>query len=376
MHMPVFSSHTCQCLLALTLPLFCIAEPVLAEDKPAPLDKMLWSRSMGQSGLRRFYSTDADLGEVLNRQSSYLLANRLETSTKASTKSNFVDPQVLASSVESYVGQFDSLLPVAGNQEHLWLLRTLVRTAQRLEIDKVQSRNNRYDLGMLYVPDQNSYFGLGLAMENTSATLRYTTGQTDVQAVGPRLDAGFRITPLLALGVRIEQLRFTGDNAVAARGTSVTRPLDYQRNYIQVESILRLSPQQLHWLPAGSQLGASAAVYLLDSRYQPELNSLGQAVTEPFGNHEHLKIMRTGIFYSTTLAGNTKWNPYTELLLDREFDTNMSHPLDDRTGLIWKAGLAWLPAPGKRISLEYQRSQSRHDLRERDNFLVVAIFDF
>lgn len=41
-----------------------------------------------------------------------------------------------------------------------------------------------------------------------------------------------------------------------------------------------------------------------------------------------------------------------------------------------RAALARLLEPGKRISVEYQRSESRHGARARDNFLLVAVIDF
>ena len=64
-------------LLATALPYLAFAAEV------SPPAKALWSRTMGQSGLRRFYSTGADLGELVNRQVSYQLARRLETAWRA-----------------------------------------------------------------------------------------------------------------------------------------------------------------------------------------------------------------------------------------------------------------------------------------------------
>ena len=87
-------------------------------------------------------------------------------------------------------------------------------------------------------------------------------------------------------------------------------------------------------------------------------------------------LLRSGLFASATLGARRQWNPYAELLIDREIDNNMTKPLDDRTGAILRTGVAWLPATGKRLSLEYQRSQSHHHLRERNNLLFVVIQDF
>lgn len=119
-----------------------------------------------------------------------------------------------------------------------------------------------------------------------------------------------------------------------------------------------------------------AALHVLDTRYATQLNSLGERIVEPFGDQEHLGVLRTGGFVSATVGNNGAWNPYTELLLDHELDNNMTGPLDDCTSVLWRTGLARLLRPCKRISVEYQRSESRHGARERDNFLVVAVIDF
>ena len=356
------------------LSLLLISTQPQAAEPPSP--KALWTRNMGQSGLRRFYSTGADLGELVNRQVSYQLANRLATAADAANGAAPIQPADFASSAEGYVGQLDSMrpLPVASRQP--LFLRTLARTAKRFESGKVHSTNNRYDLGLLYAPSQSSYVGIGLVREETAADLKYVTGNTDLSAIGPRLDFGYRFNPLFALGVRAEQLQFEGNNAVSPGAFTISRPLDYRRRYLQVEAIVRVNSQQWSALPAWLQVGGMAAVHALDTRYLPQRNSLGQAVVEPFGNQERLTVLRTGVFVSATVGARAQWNPYGELLLDQEINTNMRQPLNDRTGLILRLGVARLLGPGKRLSLEYQRSQSRHELRERNNLLLVAVLDF
>jgi len=360
-------------LLALLL---CTTASGIATAAEPPSAQALWARNMGQSGLRRFYATGADLGELVNRQVSYQTANRLATARLAANPAAAVTPAALASEASGYVGQHDSLVKLPVSLQQPLFLRTLARTAKRLESDKLHSSNDRYDLGLLYAPSQNSYAGLGIAVESTSADLKYVSGATELNAVGPRFDAGLRLNPVFALGIRAEQLQFSGDNVVTSRGTTVSRELDYRRRYLQVEAIARLSTQQWQVLPAWLQVGGMVAMHALDTRYESQLNSLGQPVREPFGNNERLMLLRSGLFASATLGARRQWNPYAELLIDREIDNNMTKPLDDRTGAILRTGVAWLPATGKRLSLEYQRSQSRDRLRERNNLLFVVIQDF
>lgn len=349
-----------------------------AADAPPPNERALWSRMMGQSGLRRFYSTGADLGELINRQVSYQVANRISTTNPVlNPRVATLDP---GSTVEGAVVQYDSLIALDTSLPRPFYLRTLARSAKRFEPDKVHSRNDRYDLGMLYANSRSSYLGFGLGLEQTRADLKYVSGNTRLDAYGPRIDGGWQLRPWLALGARAEELRFTGDSAVAVRTpvatTTVSRELDYRRRYLQLESIVRLTSAQVSFLPAGWQAGGMAAVHYLDTRYRNQINSLGQPVVEPFGSRERLGVLRSGVFFSAAVGVNGAWNPYAELMFDHEFDTNLNHPFSAQNSVMLRTGLARILGPGKRLSVEYQRSQSSNGLRERDNLIFVAVMDF
>jgi hypothetical protein len=360
----------------LTAVLALSAIPTLASAAEPPPPKALWQRNMGQSGLRRFYATDADLGEMNSRISTYQVANRLLSSRRAANPGAVITPDSLASSAEGYVGQYDSLWTLPTSLKQPLFLHTLARTAERIEEDKLHSRNNRYDLGLLYAPNQNSYIGASVAVESTSVDLKYVRGATELDAIGPRVDVGYRFSPVFAVGFRAEELHFDGDNVVTSGALNIRRDIDYRRRYIQAEGIVRLSAQQWSALPTWLQVGGSVAVNALNTRYESQRNSLGQVVQEPFGNREHMADLRTGLFLSATFGKRSQWNPYTEVLVDHEIDSNLTVPLNDRTGTIIRIGTAYLPGTGKRVSLEYQHSQSRHDLRKRDGLLLLAVFDF
>jgi hypothetical protein len=366
--------HGMSCLLLLCT----FAQQAQAADAPLPSERALWARTMGQSGLRRFYSTGADLGELINRQVSYQIASRVDTAVRI--RNPAAAPPAPGSDVEGIVAQYDSLIGVNGVTERPFYLRTLARSAKRLEADKVHSRNDRYDLGALYAPSARSYIGLGLGLEQTRVDLKFTTGTTRLDAWGPRVDAGLAMKPWLAFGLRAEDLHFSGDNAVSLRTASgttrVTRELDYHRRYLQLESIVRLTRAQLSLLPPGWQAGGMAALHYLDTRYSAQRSSLGQVVTEPFGNKERLGILRTGLFLQGAGGANGAWNPYAELLFDRELDTNLNHPLSTRNSVQLRTGLARTMGQGRRLSVEYQHSESTNELRERDNLILLLVYDF
>ena len=353
------NKHICHsALILICLCAFLLCLPVSAQNVP-------WGAAMGQSGLRRLYSTGGDLGELLNRQVSYRAANRIGDAS---------------SDVEGYVWQWDSLLPVRENRERPLLFRSLARIAKRFETGKVDGRNDRFDFGVLYAPTRRSYIGAGFAYEHTDADLMFANGTTDSNGVGPRFDAGLILIPSLALGVRVEELRFDGETQVAVRtpgGTlTVDRDVEFQRRFLHGELMGRYGRGQLKFLPARVQLGWMGGVQYLDTHYEPQIDSRGQPVVEPFGNTERLGIVRAGSFLGATLGRRSNWSANIELMFDHEFNTNMNRPIDDRTSRYVRGGLAYIVRPGKRIQFDYQGFRSLDGLRSRDNFTLAGIIDF
>src|SRR5262245_45857446 len=238
-----------------------------------------WSAVVGQSGLRRLYSTGGDLGDLLNRQTSYRIANRVGQAN---------------SSVNGYVVQWDSLAPVNIGTEKPFFVRTLVRIARRLEEERLNGENDRFDLAALYAPTRRSYVGVGLAYEHTSADFKFVDGDSTGRGLGPRVDAGVVFRGNLALGIRLEEMHFNGDSTVfvaTPRGPlQVDRDVEYHRAFLQAELMARYGRAQLRFLPARVQLGWMSGVQYLKTRYEPEVDSRGGIVVEPFGDLERLGI--------------------------------------------------------------------------------------
>ena len=335
----------------------------------APADRAAqappWGAVMGQSGLRRLYSTGGDLGDLLNRQASYRVANRVGEAS---------------SSVNGYVVQWDSLLPVDIGIEKPFFVRTLARIARRFEDQRFNGANDRFDLGALYAPTRRSYVGVGLAYEHTGADFEFVDGESTGHGVGPRVDAGIVFHGNLALGIRVEEMHFDGDSTVfvaTPRGAlQVDRNVEYRRTFLQAELMARYGRAQLQFLPARMQLGWMGGVQYLNTRYEPEVDSRGQTVVEPFGDKERLGIGRAGVFVGSSLGRRNAWNTTIELMVDREFNTNMNDPIDDRTALYVRGGLAYILKPGKRLQFDYQGFRSLNGLRKRNNFSFIWIIDF
>jgi hypothetical protein len=339
--------------------------PLHKRQLNALLNLPSWSAVIGQSGLRRLYSTGGDLGDLLNRQASYRVANRVGEAS---------------SSVNGYVVQWDSLVPINVGTEKPFFVRTLARIARRFEEERFNGENDRFDLGAVYAPTRRSYVGVGLAYEHTGADFKFVDGNSTGNGLGPRVDAGIVFTRTLALGVRLEEMHFDGDNTVfvaTPRGPlQVERDVEYRRAFLQAELMARYGRAQLKFLPARMQLGWMSGVQYLNTRYEPEVDSRGQTVVEPFGNKERLGIARAGVFLGSNLGRRNKWNTNIEFMLDREFTTNMNDPIDDRTGIYVRGGLAYILKPGKRLQFDYQGFRSINGLRKRNNFSTIWVIDF
>jgi hypothetical protein len=355
-----------------------LVQPAALQAQQLPVFAQ-WARNMGASGLRRFYSTGADLGELVNRQVSYQVARRQELQVRTFAPGPPLPESAYATAMEGYVAQWDSLYRLKNTSGKPLYLRGLARSAKRLEWDKVHSRNDRYDLGVLYATSARSYLAAGLALEETRAELKNTAGSTRLSAAGLRLDGGWMLTDTFALGARMETLRFSGDNKVTVQAgpalRTISRNIEYDRTYLQLEGILRMTSTQLDWLPAGWQLGGMAGLHWLRQDYDAQLNSLGQVVNEPFGNTERLGVFRTGLFISGAMGADNSWIPYLEALVDRE-TTNMDSPFTSRNSSITRTGLAKTLGTGKRLSLEWQHSNNSSSTRDRDNLILLLVYDF
>jgi hypothetical protein len=135
---------------------------------------------------------------------------------------------------------------------------------------------------------------------------------------------------------------------------NVDRDVEYHRAFLQAELMARYGRAQLQFLPARVQLGWMSGVQYLKTRYEPEVDSRGQIVVEPFGNLERLGIARAGVFLGSNFGRRNNWNANIELMLDREFNTNMNNPIDDRNETYVRGGLAYVLKPGKRFQFDFR----------------------
>lgn len=344
-----------------------------------PAERGQWMGSMGASGLRGFYASGSDLGEMVNRAVSYQTAQRVYARQQANPATTG-RPQDMRSRSDTWVMQSDSLVPVADAIERPLFVRALFRSAGRDEDARLKSRNDRIDLGLIYAPSSNSFVSVGIAGELTQADIYYVTGETTGTAWGPRIDAGLVLGPVWAVGIRADYLAFDGDNEVSvmtgAGQLNITRDVEYERRYLQMDAIARFGQTTLPWLPDGSVLKWTSSFRHLHIHNEPATNNLGQAVTEPFGERNRLSVINTGLNLSYPLSDDGRWSVFGDVALDYELETNMNFPVDDRTAVTLSSGIVRQLARGKRMHLQYDRYQHSRGTRSRNNLSLIATIDF
>ncbi|OFE12084.1 hypothetical protein PHACT_02180 [Pseudohongiella acticola] len=330
--------------------------------------------AMGESGLRGFFASGSDLGEMVNRVVSYQTAQRVYSRQPATR------PQDMRSRSDTWVLQSDSLIPVADSVQRPLFVRTLVRSAGRSEDARVDSRNDRLDLGLVYAPSTRSFVSFGLAGELTQADIFYVTGETSGEAWGPRFDAGLVLGPVWAVGIRADYLEFDGNNEVSvvtgAGLLNITRDVEYQRRYLQLDAMARFNQSTLPWLPERVMLRWANSFRHLHIHNEPTTNSLGQAVAEPFGEQNRLSVLSTSLNLGYPLGSSGSWSVFGEIALDYELETNMNFPIDDRTAVTLSSGIVRQLARGKRMHLQYDRYQHARGTRSRNNLSLIATIDF
>lgn len=337
-----------------------------------------WAGTMGESTLRRFLSAGGDMGEVINRVVSYQTANRVWQLQQG--RPNAPAPSQMRSRTDSWAAQNDSLIPIAADMERPLFFRVMARAAGREEGELIRSRSDRLDLALLYAPTRGSYLAAGLSAEESSSDVLYADGRARGQTFGPRFDAGLVINSTWAVGVRYDYLVYKGESEVNVRTPAgrlnVARDTRYTRQYLQAGLMARITPAQLPWLPEGGALRWSNGLQIMQNHYEPDINSIGQQTTEPFGRTEKLSVVRTGLNYTQNITQNGLWSAFGEVGLDYEVDTNMSFPINDRSAVVYSAALVRQIARGKRVQILVDRFQHFNDDRSRNSVTLIGVIDF
>ncbi|MCW8194652.1 hypothetical protein F6455_07615 [Proteobacteria bacterium 005FR1] len=333
-----------------------------------------WLGAMGGSGLRRSLANGSDLGELINRTTSYKMAAQVQAARQRQAAAGAPLPPVdFDSETDAWVVQHDSLVPLFASNSDL-LFRGSIRRAQRYEDDRVDATADRVELG-LFDASMSGYLGLSLMVEQSAAELGSVKGHRDADGLGLRFDYGRILDDTWAVSGRLEHAWWDGDGLThipTPAGTLVlAQDTEFERSYLTMEVIGRYDVS----LPVAGQLRWRSGIHYLRNNNDRVLNSLGQVVQEPFGEIERLGLLRTGAYYSWRAGERQQWSPFVELMYDYEFANNMDRVIEDPHTITAKAGLARLIKPGWRAQLDVQRYQGLGGERSRNGATLAIVID-
>lgn len=363
---------------ALILALACCGVTAQAQEPPPPTDDQpfvygRWLGAMGASGLRRSLANGSDLGELINRTTSYKLAAQVHgVRQRQLAAGRELAPENFDSETEAWVATHDSFMPVSAGGNIL--VRASVRRAQRYEDERVDARADRLELG-LFSAAADGYAGLTLAVEETAAELGFVKGHRDANGLGLRFDYGRILDETWAVSGRLDHVWWDGEGLTyvpSPAGTlAVAQDTEFERSYLTVEVIGRYNIELL----ASGQLRWRSGLHYLRHNNDRVVNSLGQVVQQPFGDFERLGLLRTGAYYSWRAGERQQWSPFVEMMYDYEFENNMDTIIEDPHTITVKAGLARLIKPGWRAQLDVQRYQGLRGERARKGVTLALVFD-
>jgi hypothetical protein len=315
----------------------------------------------GMSGLRKSIAFDAPIGDLLSRTGTHRVA-ALSNSDQEDYSSSII------------LGQFNSLFNFTTQGDTSYFFKTTARHVDFKEADLLQASSKRLDVGVIGMQLSKSnlvqYLGVSFISEENIGRPQFVDAYRIGNGSGFRLEGGAQITNNWALSFRTDYLDWKGDNVanISPLPMPITNMVDQVRKYHNVDLIQVMST-------LGGVGQWRSGIHFLDSSYGKQLNNLGRAVEEPFGNREQIGTLRTGFNQTWPFQGLSKTTLFIEGHVDYEFKNNMKASFDDKTTVAFKIGGTWTPTPMHRIQLEWQEFHGTRDIRSRSGLALVILFD-
>jgi hypothetical protein len=319
----------------------------------------------GMSGLRKSIAFDAPLGDLLGRTGTHRVAALSQSGQETQAK-NY--------SSSTKLGQFNSIINLANSGATSYFLKTTARHVDFEESELLRANAKRFDIGVIGMRLSESnllrYLGLSLISEENIGRPRFVDAYRIGNGTGLRLEGGAQITSKWALSFRTEYLDWQGDNVVdiPSMPTPISNTVEQVRKYHNID-LLRVMPS------LGGIGQWRTGVHYLESSYGEQINSLGRAVKEPFGDREKIGTLRTGFNQTWPIQALSKTSLFIEGHIDYEFENNMTAFFDDKTTTTFKIGATWRPSPLHRVQLEWQEFHGTRNFRSRSGLALVILFD-
>jgi hypothetical protein len=364
--------------------------------------------TLGTSGLRRFLSESASLGEAQNRAASYRMIEQVERARRAelegritAIESALQDPtlpadertrlqaivdesQAALTSPPAYranyhtsTGQAGSLVELGFLGVHPLFLFTKGRVAWRTDPDGyLRVASGRIDLAPTLFLTPTVFASAGLAASLTDVDVLAFDGTSESASLGVRFDLGAALSRHWAVGLHVSHSWSAGRVVVVRPGpqpvaiesepsTLVTAAkVEIMGRYTGADALV---PDFLEITP---RLGA----YGLRTSYDSVTNSLGQTAAGLFGSSDALVILAAGVAVGVDVGSRV--TPDVYLGVDHELPGALSNVMSDRTGVILGAGLTCLLTRSARLGLSFTHARSTGDHRRSNELDLVAVLDF
>ncbi len=358
---------------------------LLAENQSTPNSQLSygqWYGGLGVAGLRRSIANTSDLGELANRAVTYRLSKQRQRIFNAQQAGNPTPPAFeFDSEIDGAVAQVGTMAKLPAMFGRHTALEGTIRQARRLG-DEIDATSDHLDLGFVWsanwLSDRAGYFSLHGIVEQSDADVKFVDGRRKGDSYGGRLQFGEVLGDVWAYSFIAEKIWWEGEGYSMRPSVlgpiRVSQDVEYSRSYINGDVVAHYSLP--NFIIPSAQFRWRTGFYYLQNEYEDQKNNLGQAAVEPFGNIERLGILRTGGHLSWRYGENKQWSPFTEFMVDYEFQNNMDEVFDDPHTATLKLGMAWLPKRGQRVQLELQRFQGLDSERIRNNVTLTILLDY
>ncbi len=393
------------------------AIPALAQPAGPPSPEQIARMRMigtiraqiGNSGLRRFLSESASLGEVRNRAASYRIIEQVEGARVAAIEGRISaleglmrDPtlpvaeqsrlqalvdesQAELAAVPAYRARYHTSTVQAGALAELGFLGKrpafafikgrLVRRTDPDDYLRVSSA--RVDLAPVIFPSTDWFLSAGFTARRTEVDVLSFDGTSGTTSVGMRLDVGAVFGDHWALGAHATQLWTDGTTNVTRPGPE---PIPIESNpstrsvSAKIELMGRFGGEDIRWLPDFLEIAPRAGAYVMRTAYDLVTNSLGQADTGVFGSSDALALLAAGLAFEFDTGIGLAPNFY--LGMDRELPSDMTDVLADRTGFVMAGALTYVIGRSQRMGVTYTFARSTGGRRESGELDFVGVIDF
>lgn len=365
--------------------------------------------NIGNSGLRRFLSESASLGELENRAASYRIIEQVERSRVAgledriatieATLQNPTLPDAERARLESVVG--DTRAELAAVPEYRAEYRS--STAQAGSLTELGFLSQRpvflYAKGRLvHRTDPNEYLRVlaerldlapaiflsdswfvmpGFTLSRTDADVLPFEGTSGITSFGLRLDVGAVFGDHWAAGLHANH---TWDRASVRVIRPGPEPIPIgseprtQTTAAKLEFMGHYEGSDIAFLPGFLRLAPRLGGYILRTTYAQVTNTLGETNTGLFGDSDVLALLAAGL--ALDVDTGTRLVPDVYLKIDHELPSAMSEVISDRMGIVLAGGLTYILARSSRAVVTYTYARSTGGQRRSGEIDLVLVLDF